>query len=793
MTPSGIQVPGFGPKDAKIVVVGEAPGENEVQQGRPFVGASGNLLQNTLRKMGVSPSEVYFTNVVKVRPAYNNFDVFYLDGPKRFVPSELLLKSYSDLRKELLELHPNVIIPVGGEPFKALLGNRPGGISSWRGSILKSDYGKLVGTYHPSYILRSYGDLPIFEHDIRRAVEESKTPGLYLPIPRMVIEPSFSQVISYLQKRPSKLAFDIETTFGTFVRCISFAHSPLDSICIPFMGFRNQSKPISSSGLVNMSPTSSTMTSWWTEEEEMAILKEMNNLFLDQRVEKTGQNGQFDMSVLSEQFGLEVRNYSFDTMLGHHTCYAELPKALDFLVSLYTRIPYYSGYEPSNDHSTWVYCSWDSIGTFQVAERVVEELKDMNLLDYYREQRHLPMFAYTRAQNRGVLVDEVERQRQKKTLQDEIKSLETIISKKVGIENFNPSSPKQVAAYLYETLKLKPVLHHKTKKPTADKNAMETLSYSNPEHKEFFDALRTHGSKENILQGFFNLSLPRTRIFTSYNVAGTVTGRLNSSHTFLHPNDSTNLQNIQKPGSGNTRRCFISDSGKTLIKADLSQAEWRLVLGYGRILRILEKYRENPEFDVHRWVASIIYSKAEREISKPERDVAKNGVYGGNYMMGDLTAARTYHLPFQTAKFVLSSYRRAVPEIPLWWEEVKRELADGRIIENCFGSKRIFLGRLDDEMLRAALSHKPQSTVGDIINRAASIADNLFPPEECQLLLQAHDELVFQSPPEFVPKYVPIIRNLLEIPLTMPGLEEKLIIPADVAVGPNWLDCKVVK
>lgn len=785
---SDVQCPPFGPKDARIVIVGEAPGEHETLQRVPFVGASGRLLDQMLRAVGIDRATCYLTNVVKNRPPQNDFRHFYERNKKgqlddrRQKPTPTLLSSIERLYRELATLTPNIIILLGSEPLRAVTNLR--GIEKWRGSLLSTRFGKALPTIHPAAILRSYGDRPVVELDLRRASVESTTSDLRLPSMDFILRPDISAVRRWFSRTYNRIAFDIETLKGSdgvsHVRCIALSSKRCEAICIPFIVKE-------STGLIGGDDSGCKYVSYWKVEEEYEILGLLNKLFLDPSIEKIAQNYPFDSTVLAQEFGFDIKGKLQDTMLAHHVCYPELPKSLDFLCSIYTRIPYYSDYDSKDDYSTWRYNSYDAAVTLEVWEVLESELREAKLLEFYSLHVIPTMLAITRAQNRGVLVDENERAKQKaeyaKKIEDAVISLRTISGK----EGLNPSSTKQMRDLLYTDLGLSPQKHHKTKSITVGKDALESLAKKYPEHKELFDTLRRHSSDETLHDGFLSKELANDgRIRTSYNVAGTVTGRLSSSESFLYP--STNLQNIQKPGSGPMRRCFISGPRRRILKADLSQAEFRIVVWLAKIERLIREYKENVNFDVHTWVASLIFKKEQRDITKPERDIAKNGVYGGNYSMQPFTASRTYKLDFKTAKFVLEEYRRVIPEIPSWWEEIKSDVGSTRTLTSPFGRRRVFFGRLDDELYRAAYSHSAQTIVGDLINRAAVLADEFFDANECPLLMQVHDELVFEPLETEALRYAGYLKSLMEYPLKFPDVSEPLTIPADVSLGKNWYD-----
>jgi DNA polymerase-1 len=504
-------------------------------------------------------------------------------------------------------------------------------------------------------------------------------------------------------------------------------------------------------------------------------------------VEKVAQNFPFDSVVLAREYGFTFRNLRLDTMLAQHTCYCELPKGLDFLTSIYTRHPYYSDYDVADDLQTWTYNCWDAMVTFEIGGRLIGELENLGVSKYYHSFKHDPMLAFTRAETRGIKIDVVERER--RTVEAQAKKTELTIKLRTitNLPNLNPTSDKQLKDYVYGTLHLPPQFHKRTKALTFDKDARRKLREKFPQHGDFFTASDDYSTVDTLLSSFLLQPLGADgRIRTHYNPAGTVSDRLSSSEPIFDP--GTNLQNIPR---GDFRRMFVSDDGWSLIKADLSQAEWRIVCWIVPVKRIIQRYKDQPDFDVHRWVASLIYKVVEDAVTKDQRSLAKNGVYGGNYKMYYTTAAAVYKLAVSVAKFILDEYRRVVPEIPAWWPRVDAQICQTRVMTNVHGRRHIFFGRIDnDETFRLGYADEPQSTVAGIINRGFSLADDIFDDDECYPLLQVHDEIVFQCRDELVPVYVPKIKRLLEYPLKFPFTDEPLVIPADIGVGKNWHDVK---
>lgn len=786
--------PPVGPRDAKVVVVGEFPTDYDCMERVPFSGPAGKLFDQSLRSAGLCRNEIYFTYVCKTKPTKGDASTFYertkagKPDPRRAKPTAYLQEQIDSFKLELGTLNPNVILLSGSESLRATLNLR--GIQDWRGSILSSHWGKCIPTLNPVDVLRDYKDRVLVDIDIKRASDEAKTHCLNLPTMEFLLVPNYDTVLRFLSSVNNIFAFDIETT-SNHVRCLAISTKRNSAICIPFMCKNGQSAAQRLSRNVGVE-YSNGLTSYWSNEEEFRILEKLNELFSNPNIEKVAQNFPFDSTVLASEFGFEIRGKVHDTMLKHHVVYPELRKSLDFLCSIYTRIPYYSNYDAKDDYSTWKYNCYDAAVTFEVNEVLDIELKDSKLDVFYEGIPNPTMLAMTRAQNRGVLIDLVERKKQREMYDEKIKTYTEKLKEITQTPDLNPNSPKQMANLLYDKLGLAPVRHHKTKAITTGKDALESLAKKYTKHAELFDTLRNHSSATTLRDGFLSKELGNdSRIRTSFNIAGTVTGRLTSSESFLYP--STNLQNIQKPGSGTMRRCFIASPGRVLLKADLSQAEFRIVVWLAKIVRIIQRYKVDPDFDVHRWVASIIYRKEEKDVIKTERDIAKNGVYGGNYKMYYVTAARTYKLPLDIAKFVLEEYRRAIPEIPKWWDTVDDEIRRTRTSTSPFGRRRLFLDRVDDDMFRSAYSSKAQSIVADVINRAAILADEFFDEKECPLLLQVHDELVFEVDEDKVMEYALAVKQLMEFPLVFEGVEEPMLIPADVSYGKNWYDQKKIE
>lgn len=781
------KVPGHGPLNPKIAIVGEAPGTQDEIQGIPFLGSDGKLLDDMLANQGISRTQCYVTNVIKFRPPSSEFDIFYEDSKKN-TPGKMLLQAWEELQAELRRVNPNLILCLGAEALRAVTGRRS--VEKWRGSIIESSVGKVIATYHPAFILRVYNHRAIAELDIKRARQESHSKSLNLPKPYLLTNPSYEAVMDFLTSPHKRLAFDIETS-GSLVRCCGFAPDPDHAICIPFTSNRYTVQP-GSSVIFFPEHSSGGLNSHWSYEEETQILSAMDRLFRNPNIELIAQNFPFDSSYLERNFGFRFANLFMDTMIAHHCCYSELPKGLDFLASIYTRIPYYSDYDAASDEQTWIYNCWDCVATFQVCEALEKECKSHNTWDFYKNFCEPAMLALTRCGNRGVLIDQDYRRAYRSRMETELEEIRKKLSLATGNPDLNPNSPTQIKKFLYEDLKLPPQVHRVRKVITADEEAIEKLQVKSPFHAPTLQLLIDYRKKSKLIGSFLDSKLSEDgRMRTIYHITGACTGRISSSTTL--DGEGGNLQQIpsQEDTGRDIRRMYIAGPGKVLVKTDLEQAEARAVAWFARITSLIENFN-TPGFDVHKWNASLIYNKPVSEITKDERQEAKKCVHGANYKIGADKVAIINKIPLARARTALEKYRNAIPELSRWWSEIDSELRTTRSLRNPFGRLRIFFDRLDENTLRSAIATLPQSLIADTINSALARADKIMHErwgERAYPLMQVHDEIVYEVDEDLLDEVIPFIISNTEVPITFPLVPVPLVVPVELKVGRNWLDC----
>lgn len=313
----------------KIVLLGEAYGEEEEKVGKPFVGTSGWILDQMLDQAGIARKDCFITNVFNLRPKPNN-NVENLCGSKsegipglpflkrgKYVRAEYS-KELDRLWRELDRERPNVIVALGATAAWALCGSS--GIKSIRGAATLGRGFKVIPTYHPAAVARDWTLRPIVISDLDKAKRESEFPELRRPERFIHIEPTLQDLITfeYQYLRPAAaISADIETRENQ-ITCIGFA--PTEDRCL-VVPFHSRTQPDGNY--------------WRTLDDEMKAwdwvrrICAMNKPFIF-------QNGIYDAHVLWKQYGIPVPYMTDDTMLMHHALQPEMEKGLGFLGSVYT-------------------------------------------------------------------------------------------------------------------------------------------------------------------------------------------------------------------------------------------------------------------------------------------------------------------------------------------------------------------------------------------------------------------------------------------------------------------------
>lgn len=805
-------VPGYGASDAKLAVVGEAPGQDEVRLGRPFVGQSGQIVRDLLKEAGEDPERVYFTNVCKIHPPGNDLKALHTIGYK---VEDFLNQLWSEL--DLLK--PNCILAVGGTALKYLTGYE--GILHYRGSILQAKNGiKTVPTIHPASLLHkesegmaNWKDLVFISWDFNRAVSQAKN-NLYSP-PRRRLEVCRSvrqlDQFFYDYRGSEFAALDIET-FKTFPICLGIAFNRYHSLSIPLFEFAD--KP------------------------SRFIIWGMLARFLKSKVKKIGQNFKFDQTLMQTcndfqtNFGFEISNVYFDTMLAFRTLYPELPARLEFIASVLTEEIYWKDegreFNPKKDSldRLLLYNAKDAAVTYEVFEKEVEELKEYGIHEFFLE-RVMPLHDfYRKLECRGILRDQcaVEKLKtkyelQRRTLEEELQTLldtfnlDAHVTSPKGVKLYN--SPKQVGNLIYIGLNLPQrkdtsddtlsALIRNTKVAKEKKRVLELILDLRKVGKTIGTYIEAENFSDGRLRTSVKIALETGRTATGVIKAPVTTGTYGMA-----------FQTITKHGEIGTdlRSQFIPDPGYIFLEPDLSQAESRVIAILSNDENQIKLFRY--EIDIHRLTASWIFDRIIPEVQDfyretnderckeladkinkklkicilpDERQLGKTFRHAGEGGMEKGRAAQLANLSEWRAGELLKIFHRNSPNIKgVYYEEIKKCLEKDRILINPFGRRRQFFNR-GDEMLKEAYRQLPQSTVSDHLKFSMLRIEKR--ESEVEFLEESHDSFLCQvkNNEETVQRVKRIITEELETPIdfarcSLPRGE--LTIPCEIKQGMNW-------
>lgn len=781
-----------GPTDARIMIVGEAPGEEEDRRGTPFCGASGLELNRMLHEAGIARSQCFVTNVVRERPPGNDLTA-WLPLRKSDITSDMVehygrkmkpnvLAGIQLLQKEVERVNPNVIIAVGNVAMWALTGRW--GIDSWRGSSLPCLFGRaeeapptVVPTYSPAYILRVWADRQYCIADLRRAKRFELDRTIRKPAYNFTIRPSFTGAIDCLEALIAKVsdtvgfkvAVDIETRAG-HIACIGLAWSVRDALCLPLMCTERES-------------------GYWSLEEEAEIVWRLYKLLTHPNIRVIGQNFAYDIQYIWRYWHFLPR-VTDDTMLAHHTCWPGTPKGLDFLSSLYCDYHEYWKDEGKEwrtnmgEDQLWAYNCKDGVITFECMDRLNEQIDKLGLREPYEFQMKL-FWPVTHAMRRGIRRDDKTTAKFAMELSEEMAAREQWFLDVCG-HPLNVRSPKQMQAFFYSDLGQRVIYSRKgkTKGPTLDDEALVTIAKREPLLRPLVRRIQEVRSI-NVFLKMFVMAKPSWdgRLRSSFNIAGTETFRLSSSTDAF--DSGMNLQNIPKGGSvdkddvealvlPNVRKLFLPDPGYTIWDMDLDRADLQVVVWEADDAGLKQMLRAGV--DLHSENANTL---------GVSRQLAKAWVHGTNYGGGPRTMAVACGISVHQAEKMRNRWFQAHPGIHDWHRRVEAGLKAHRSVANKFGYRRFYFDRIEG-LLPEALAWIPQSTVACVINRAWLNIYNHS--RHSEVLIQVHDSLVGQFPTEHHHAAIAELKELARI--TVP-YDDPLVIPVGVKVSTySWGECQ---
>ena len=527
---------------------------------------------------------------------------------------------------------------------------------------------------------------------------------------------------------------------------------------------------------------------------------------------KALQNAKFDRLILRCQ-GINLAGVVFDTMLASYLINPDSSHNLTDLSLRYLGLSgkSYGDLVPKGKTIADIsisavadYCGMDVYSTFGLVPKLREKLAETPTLYKLLNEVEQPLEAVlAELEHTGVRINSAYLKELSQQLEIELARLE-ITATEIAGEKFNLGSPKQLSHILFEKLGLSTKYSRKIQTGySTDAATLEKLQ--EVDNTGFVEAIIENRTLSKLKSTYVDalpaLVHPKSqRLHTDFNQTATSTGRLSSSHP--------NLQNIpiRTAFSRQIRKAFLPESGWLMVAADYSQIELRILAHLSQEPVLIQAYQQNE--DIHTVTAKLVFEK--EDISSDERRFAKTINFGVIYGMGAQKFARETGINPVDAKLFIERFNERYANVFAYLEKVKKEAIAYGYVETILGRRRYFeftsnslrqlkgskledinlqklknLGQYDAGLLRSAANAPIQGSSADIIKIAMVQLHEVLRNYQARLLLQVHDELVFEVPPQEWSQLQPQIKSVMEnaVSLSVP-------LVVDIHAGDNWMETK---
>jgi len=524
--------------------------------------------------------------------------------------------------------------------------------------------------------------------------------------------------------------------------------------------------------------------------EALDILKD---IFCDERVKKIGQNIKYDAEVLA-RYGINLKGIFFDTMIASYVIDPTLRQHnLDYLAQHYLSYKMIS-YEEVTAHNkdksfafvdinkAKEYSCEDAEITLKLKSVLEEKVRNTDNYALFQDLEMKLIPVIMDMEMTGVKIDVDFFKDMSEKFAGELASIERRIFDLAG-EEFNINSPQQLGYILFEKLNLP--MRKKTKKKTGYSTDVEVLTDLASLHKipSLLLRFRTISKlKSTYLDALVNMVNKKTgRVHTSYNQTVTATGRLSSSNP--------NLQNIpiRTEEGREIRKGFIADNGHLLLSADYSQIELRVFAHYSEDPVLVRAFDRGE--DIHTRTAAEVFDLDPRMVTPEMRRMAKTINFGIIYGMGPIKLAKELGISKKVAQVYLENYYERYKGVKEFKEKTLSQTRQNGYVSTLFKRRRYLPhihsdnGHLRSEAERAAINTPIQGTAADLIKMAMiTIAERLKKEDlRTKMLLQVHDELVFEVPQGELDSATKLVKDEMEGVYSL-----NIPLKVDINWGKNW-------
>ncbi|WP_314722055.1 DNA polymerase I [Haemophilus pittmaniae] len=509
-------------------------------------------------------------------------------------------------------------------------------------------------------------------------------------------------------------------------------------------------------------------------------------------IQKVGQNFKYDLTIFARN-GIDVQGVAFDTMLESYVLNSTGRHNMDDLAKRYLGHQTISFEEIAGKGKNQLtfnqipleqaaeYAAEDADVTMKLQQVLWEKLSKEPTLEKLFKEMELPLLGVlSRMERRGVLIDSDALFLQSNEIANRLSELEEQAYVLAG-QPFNLASTKQLQEILFDKLGL-PVIQ-KTPKgaPSTNEEVLEELAFSHELPKVLVEHRGLSKLKSTYTDKLPQMVNPQTgRVHTSYHQAVTATGRLSSS--------DPNLQNIpiRNEEGRRIRQAFIAREGFTVVAADYSQIELRIMAHLSQDQGLINAFTQGK--DIHRSTAAEIFGVALDEVASEQRRNAKAINFGLIYGMSAFGLSRQLGIGRADAQSYMDLYFKRYPGVQTFMHDIREKAKAQGYVETLFG-RRLYLPDINSSngmrrkaAERVAINAPMQGTAADIIKRAMIQLDQKLQNDpDIAMIMQVHDELVFEVRSEKVAFYSELIKTQMEI-------AADLVVPliVDVGQGTNW-------
>jgi DNA polymerase-1 len=533
------------------------------------------------------------------------------------------------------------------------------------------------------------------------------------------------------------------------------------------------------------------------QKEAQSLIDELRPFFENEAIEKIGQNLKYDIKVLAK-YNVEVKGKLFDTMLAHYLINPDMRHNMDVLAETYLNYTPISiesiiGKKGKNQKSMrevplekqTEYAVEDADITLQLKEHFEKELGEANTQKLFDDIEIPLLRVLADMELEGINLDKDFLNSLAEALNSDIAELEKSIFKAAG-EEFNIASPKQLGVILFEKMKL--VDKPKKTKTGQYSTAEDVLSYLAKDHKIVQDILDYRGLsklKSTYVEALPNQVQPSTgRVHTDYMQTVAATGRLSSNNP--------NLQNIpiRTERGRQVRKAFIPrNEDYTLLAADYSQIELRIIAALSEEENMIQAFKNGE--DIHASTASKVFNVPINEVTREQRSNAKTVNFGIIYGVSAFGLSNQTNLSRTEAKELIDTYYETYPKLRSFIHEQVDFARDHGYVQTVLGRRR-YLKDINSRNAvvrgaaeRNAVNAPIQGSAADIIKVAMirihkKLKEGNF---KSKMLLQVHDELVFDAYKEEVEALKTLVKTEMEN-----AFELKVPLVVDIDTGANWLE-----